>query len=79
MQIIIDIPEEVINMCKDNEVTTVKLSAEYFRNGIILPNQDEVLENFKADDLIVICDGCGRVLRIKRRNANANSNWYTNR
>ena len=24
-------------MCKDNEVTTVKLSAEYFRNGTVLP------------------------------------------
>ena len=37
MQIVIDIPEEIINMCKDNEVTTVKLSAEYFRNGTPLP------------------------------------------
>lgn len=39
MKIIIDIPEEVINMCKDNnKVTTVKLSAEYFRNGTPIPN-----------------------------------------
>ena len=37
MQIVIDIPEEIINMCKDNKVTTVKLSAEYFRNGTPLP------------------------------------------
>ena len=37
MQIVIDIPEEIINMCKDNKVTTVKLSAEYFRYGTPLP------------------------------------------
>lgn len=38
MQIIIDIPEEVINMCKDNEVTTVKMSAKYIRNGTPIPD-----------------------------------------
>ena len=37
MKLIIDIPEEIINMCNDNEVTSVKLSAEYFRNGTPLP------------------------------------------
>ena len=56
MQIVIDIPEEVIKMCKDNEVTTVKLSAEYFRNGIVV-NDDEWMK--KAD----------RVAKIHKRDA----------
>ena len=59
MQIVIDIPEEIIKLCKDDKVSTVKLSAEYFRNGTVLPKHgrlkdidwiDDNCRNYYTDD-----------------------------
>ena len=38
MKLIIDIPEEIIKLCKEDKVSTIKLSAEYFRNGTPIPD-----------------------------------------
>ena len=58
MKLIIDIPEEIIKLCKEDKVSTVKLSAEYFRNGTPIPdnatnicgdNRFEIIAKAKED------------------------------
>lgn len=72
MQIVINLDEEVYCDIKegyyDNHLRSMAVA---IGNGIVLPDKDEMLDNLGADEFIVVCDCCGHIMRITRRNKNA--------